>query len=124
MNLSWIQLGSLFMFLAVALGAFGSHLLRGRISDYYLDVYKTGVFYHFIHALGIFVIAWLSSHSADVKVQYAGICFMMGIVLFSGSLYFLSVTEFKWLGAITPLGGLAFLAGWVLLFISKYDLHF
>jgi uncharacterized membrane protein YgdD (TMEM256/DUF423 family) len=124
MNLSWIQLGSLFMFLAVGLGAFGSHLLRGKISDHYLDIYKTGVLYHFLHAIGIFIVAWLSTQSGDPKIQYAGICFMMGIILFSGSLYFLSVTEIKWLGAITPLGGLCFLAGWGLIFTSKYNLPF
>jgi uncharacterized membrane protein YgdD (TMEM256/DUF423 family) len=108
------------MFLGVAMGAFGSHLLRAKLSDHYLEVFKTGVLYHFLHALALFVVAWLSTQSSDPKVQYAGIFFMAGIVLFSGSLYILSITEIKWLGAITPLGGLSFLAGWALLFYSTY----
>ena len=124
MNLTWIQLGSLFMFLGVGLGAFGSHLLRLKLSSENLEIFKTGVFYQFLHAFGLFLIAWLSTQSSDIKVQYAGILFMMGIVLFSGSLYILSITEIKWLGAITPLGGLSFLIGWGLLFYSTYNQAF
>ncbi len=115
----WIKTASALMFLAVALGAFGSHALRGRISDYYLDVYKTAVLYHMIHALGLFVIAWLSSLTSDPKIHYAGVLMMAGIMLFSGSLYLLSVTGIKWLGAITPLGGLSFLSAWVLIVFSR-----
>lgn len=107
------------MFLAVALGAFGSHALRGKITDYYLEVYKTGVLYHFIHALGLFVVAWLTTQSNDPKVNLAGIFFLAGIILFSGSLYALSITGIKWLGAITPLGGISFLVGWLLLMQIK-----
>lgn len=120
-NLNWVQLGSLFMFLGVVLGAFGSHALRPRISEYYFDIYKTGVLYHFIHALALFIVAWLTTQSADPKVHFAGICFILGIFLFSGSLYLLSISEIKWLGAITPLGGLAFLVGWFLLLHAQYD---
>ena len=115
----WIKLGSALMFLAVALGAFGAHALRGKITDAYLEVYKTGVMYHFIHALGIFIVAWLSTVSTDPKISFAGIAFTVGIILFSGSLYLLSTTGTKWLGAITPLGGISFLIGWVFLFLSK-----
>jgi len=119
MNFSWVQIGSVAMFLGVALGAFGAHALRERLTDYYLDVYKTAVLYHFIHGLALFVVAWLSAQQSDPKVQTAGIFFLLGIVLFSGSLYLLSVTQIKWLGAITPLGGLSFLAGWIFLFCAK-----
>ena len=115
----WIKLGSLLMFTAVALGAFGSHAWRGKITDYYLDVYKTAVLYHFIHALGIFVVAWLSTINSDPKITWAGIFFIAGIALFCGSLYILSTTGIKWLGAITPLGGVAFLLGWLFIFLSK-----
>lgn len=115
----WIKIGSLLMFLAVALGAFGAHALKAKLTDYYLDVYNTAVLYHFIHALGLFVVAWLSTQSADPKITGAGIAFIIGIILFSGSLYVLSVTGIKWLGAITPLGGLSFLTGWALLTFSK-----
>ena len=114
----WIRIASLLMFLAVALGAFGSHALRGKLTDHYLEIYKTGVLYHFIHALGLFVVAWLSTQTQNPKVNLAGIFMLTGIVLFSGSLYLLSITGQKWLGAITPLGGLSFLFAWLLLFLS------
>ena len=120
MNLNWIQLGSLYMFLAVVLGAFGSHALKEKISVYALDIYKTGVLYHFIHALGLFIVAWLTTVSSDPKIHYAGLFFMLGVVFFSGSLYLLSVTEMKWLGMVTPLGGIFFLTGWALIFYSQY----
>ena len=71
----WIKLGSLMMFLAVGLGAFGAHALRKKLTGYYLDVYKTAVLYHFIHALGLFVIAWLSTQTQDPKISYAGWAF-------------------------------------------------
>ena len=115
----WIKTASLLMFLAVALGAFGAHALKTHLTEYYLDVYKTGVLYHFIHALGIFIAAWVSFQTQDPKAQYAAFSFLTGILLFSGSLYLLSVSGIKWLGAITPLGGLSFLAGWILLFLVK-----
>jgi len=118
--MNWIQLGSLMMFLAVALGAFGAHALKDKLDSHYLDVYKTAVLYHFIHALALFVIAWLRSQYQDPKIQIAGLFFLAGIILFSGSLYLLSVTPAKWLGAITPLGGLCFLTGWAMLFLGKY----
>jgi len=108
------------MFLGVALGAFGSHALHGKISDHYLEVYKVGVIYHFIHALGLFAVAWLSTVSADPKIAVAGIFFVAGIIFFSGSLYALSITGIKWLGAITPLGGVSFLLGWGILIFSSY----
>ena len=117
----WIKLGSALMFLSVALGAFGAHALRGKLSDHALDVYRSAVLYHMVHALALFAVAWLSAQSADPKIFSAGCCFILGIVLFSGSLYLLSVTGLKWLGAITPLGGLSFLAGWFLIFISKIN---
>ncbi len=107
------------MFLAVSLGAFGAHMLRDKLTEHYLDVYKTAVMYHAIHALGLFVIAWLSIQLQDPKVNLAGIFLLSGIFLFSGSLYLLSTTGIKWLGAITPLGGLSFLIGWGLLLLCK-----
>ena len=116
----WIKIASLLMFLGVALGAFGSHALKDKLTEYYLDVYKTAVTYHFIHALGLFVVAWLSTQFTDPKIHTAGIFLVVGIVLFSGSLYVLSITGIKWLGAITPLGGVSFLTGWVLLILANY----
>lgn len=107
------------MFLGVALGAFGAHALRGKLSAHYMDVYRTAVLYHFIHALGLFVVAWLSTQIQSPKLNLAGIFLLAGIILFSGSLYVLSITGIKSLGAITPFGGLCFLAGWGLLIFIR-----
>lgn len=115
----YFKIASMLMFLGVVLGAFGSHALKGRLSEHYLEVYKTGVLYHFIHALGLFVIAWLSTVSADPKLYWAGFFMVLGVILFSGSLYVLSITGIKWVAAITPLGGLSFLLAWSILFFVK-----
>jgi len=119
MNLSWVQLGSLVMFFGVALGAFGAHALEGKLSEHYMEVYKTAVTYQFVHGIALFIIAYLSGQYNDPKIQLAGIFFLFGILLFSGSLYILSMSGIKWLGAITPLGGLSFLIGWILIFYAK-----
>lgn len=118
-TMHWIKIGSFLMFLGVSLGAFGAHALKAKLSEYSLDIYKTAVLYHFIHALALFVVAWLTMSLHDPKLNLAGIAFTIGIALFSGSLYLLSITGIKWLGAITPLGGVAFLIGWSLLFLIK-----
>ncbi len=115
----WVKTASVLMFIAVMLGAFGSHALRGRITDHYMDVYKTAVLYHMVHALALFAVAWLSTVTRDPKVGLAGIFFCAGIALFSGSLYVFSTTGIKWLGAVTPLGGICFLVGWALLALTK-----
>lgn len=115
----WAKMASVLMLLSVVLGAFGSHALRGKITDYYLEVYKTGVLYHMIHALGLFVVAWLATISQDPKINMAGYFMLAGILLFSGSLYVLSITGVKWFGAITPLGGVAFLVAWSLVLLSR-----
>jgi uncharacterized membrane protein YgdD (TMEM256/DUF423 family) len=117
----WIKIGSLVMFAGVALGAFGSHTLRSRLNDYYIDVYKTAVLYHLIHGLALFVVAWVSQLIPHSKADLSGIFLFAGIVLFSGSLYVLCLTGQKWLGMITPLGGFSFLVGWALLFLTVLD---
>jgi uncharacterized membrane protein YgdD (TMEM256/DUF423 family) len=106
------------MFLAVALGAFGAHALRQRLSPEMLSVFEVGVRYQVYHALALFAVAWVSERNPGGLVQASGWAFTLGIVVFSGSLYLLTATGFKWLGAMTPLGGTAFLAGWVLLFLA------
>jgi len=116
----WVRIASVLMFLAVGLGAFGAHALKSKISDDYLDVYKTAVLYQFIHALGLFVIAWLSTINNDPKITWAGFLMLAGIILFSGSLYVLSLSGLKWLGALTPIGGLCFLAAWISLVLVKF----
>jgi len=112
----WIRLGSILMFLAVGLGAFGAHALRARLSADMLQVFETGVRYHFYHSLALFVVAWLSeSHPSQ-----AGVAFTFGVLVFSGSLYMLSISGVKWWGAVTPIGGLGFLVGWLLLAFGSF----
>ena len=114
----WIRAGSLMMFLAVALGAFGAHGLRDILSEEMKGVYETAVRYQVYHALGLFVVAWISTRAPSRSLDWAGWCFLAGILLFSGSLYALSLTGIKKFGAITPLGGLLFLSGWLVLLFS------
>ena len=103
-------------FLAVALGAFGAHALQARLSAELMATFQTAVQYHFYHALALLGAAVLSAQSpASALPRVSGYLFFAGIVLFSGSLYVLALTGARWLGAVTPLGGLAFLAGWLCL---------
>lgn len=108
-------LGCIAAALAVALGAFGAHGLEGKISAKMLDVWKTGVTYQMFHAGGLFVVALLMGKIQSSLVSAAGWCMVAGIVMFSGSLYALSTTGIKFFGPITPLGGVAFIVGWILL---------
>jgi uncharacterized membrane protein YgdD (TMEM256/DUF423 family) len=100
---------------AVSLGAFGAHQLRGRLDAYSLDVYERAVFYHFMHALGLLLVALLARAGAISPEAGSRIGWLLlaGIVLFSGSLYILAITGARWLGAITPFGGVSFIAAWV-----------
>ncbi|ANN66886.1 DUF423 domain-containing protein [Bordetella bronchialis] len=110
----FVFLGALNMFLAVGAGAFGAHGLRRILTPEMLQVWQTAVTYHIAHALGLLAIAALSPRYASGLWTTAGWLMFAGIILFSGSLYLLSGTGIRWLGAITPLGGTAFLAGWAL----------
>lgn len=115
-------LGSINGFLAVALGAFGAHGLRGRISPEMLEVYKTGVLYHLVHALVLLLVALLAERMTELKImRRAGWLLQAGIVLFSGSLYALAISGVHILGAITPLGGVCFLAGWAMLAVAAFQ---
>lgn len=116
----FMMLGSINMFLAVALGAFGAHMLKTKISADMLAVYQTGVQYHMIHAVGLIAIGLAADRLAQNQtlVNASGWAILIGIILFSGSLYVLSLSGIKVLGAITPFGGVAFLAGWVMLAIA------
>lgn len=106
-------------FLAVAGGAFGAHGLKSRVTPDMLDTYQTGIEYQFYHALGLLVVAiMMQVFQPGLMLKLSGYLFVGGIVVFSGSLYALVLTGTKWLGAITPIGGLAFLAGWVCLTIG------
>lgn len=109
----FITLGALAGLLAVAFGAFGAHALRGRLDDYARDIFETAVQYHFYHSLALLAVGLLAVSVPDSSLlRSGGWLFVIGLFLFSGSLYALSLTGVKWLGAITPLGGLAFIAGW------------
>lgn len=114
--MSWVRLGALFMFLGVVLGAFGAHGLRGVLSEQGKQVYHTAVLYHLVHGLGLLAVGLLATLRPQAPwLRPAGLAFVVGIVVFSGSLYLLAVTDIKKLGMITPFGGLAFLAGWLCL---------
>lgn len=108
-------LAALCMLAGVAAGAFGAHGLKGRIDAQMLGVWQTGVQYHLVHGLGLFAVAWLRArHPRTRLLPAAGWLMFAGIVLFSGSLYALALTGARWLGAITPLGGAAFLLAWAM----------
>ncbi|MEK9721773.1 MAG: DUF423 domain-containing protein [Quisquiliibacterium sp.] len=109
----FILAGALSALIAVGAGAFGAHGLKTRISSEMLQVYDTAVRYQLFHALGLLACAWLASRWPGPMAYAAGWTFILGTVLFSGSLYLLALGAPRWLGAITPLGGLAFIAGWL-----------
>lgn len=112
----FLTLAAALLALAVALGAFGAHALRARLTPELLAVYQTAVQYHFYHALGLALIGLLALHWPESGwLRAAGWSMVGGLILFSGSLYFLSLTGVRALGAITPIGGLAFIAAWLLL---------
>ena len=115
MERTFFTMGALLAGLAVAAGAFGAHALRDRVAPDMLAIFETGVRYQMYHALALLGVAWATARWPDSSAVLAGWCFVAGIVIFSGSLYVLALTGVRWLGAITPLGGLAFLAGWALL---------
>ncbi|MEX3745209.1 MULTISPECIES: DUF423 domain-containing protein [Lysinibacillus] len=117
----FIVTGALHGFLAVALGAFGAHALEGVLDDYGRGVWETAVQYQMFHATALLVVGLLMSSKllGEVKqLNLAGIFFNLGIVFFSGSLYVLAISGIKVLGAVTPIGGVLFLAGWVLIIVS------
>jgi uncharacterized membrane protein YgdD (TMEM256/DUF423 family) len=113
MERGFFVMGSVLALIAVAAGAFGAHALRERLTPDMLQTFEVGARYHRYHALAMIVVAWASTRWPGSAV--AGWFFLAGVVLFSGSLYGLSLTGQRWLGAITPVGGLAFLAGWLVL---------
>jgi uncharacterized membrane protein YgdD (TMEM256/DUF423 family) len=120
MDRTFLLLGAVAAFLAVTLGAFGAHGLRGRLSADMLAVFQTGVQYHMFHALGLILVSAIMGRMSGWLIQTAGWMFVAGIVLFSGSLYVLAMTGITVLGAITPIGGLAFLIGWACLAFAAF----
>lgn len=110
--------GSLSALIAVAAGAFGAHGLRQRLPGDLLAVFETGARYQMYHALALLFVAWAVTHWPSMPVRVAGWLFIGGTVVFSGSLYLLALTGTRWWGAVTPIGGVLFLAGWLSLAIG------
>lgn len=119
----FVMVGSIFGATGVAMGAFGSHLLKSKISASSLDVYKTAISYHLFHALAILLCGVLAARIDSSLLKGAGFSFIVGILLFSGSLYFMTITGNKSLGIITPIGGIALITGWILITASVFKLN-
>ena len=114
----WFATGAVLCGVGVIFGAFGAHGLRDRLSADMLAVFETGVRYHLIHSLALLAVAWASSKWPGFYISAAGWCFLVGIMIFSGSLYILAISGIRWLGAITPIGGLGLIVGWGLLAVG------
>lgn len=115
--MNWSAIGAVFLALAVILGAFGAHALKGRLDAYAIGVWEKAVFYHFIHAMGILLVSILPRTGTFPLAGASLVAWLLaaGILIFSGSLYLLALTGAGTLGAITPIGGLCFIAAWLLL---------
>ena len=114
MDSTWLGIGSVFMFIGVAAGAFGRHALKSRLTPELLETFEIGTRYLLVHALALLIVSLLAARAGSA-VQIAGVLFTAGIVIFSGSLYALALTGARWMGAITPIGGILLLAGWLAL---------
>lgn len=121
-GIAWIRVSGAAGMLAVILGAFGAHGLEGWLSAEMMEVYEIGVRYHFYHALAMLAVS-LAMMTMDIERAGNRACFawVAGIAIFSGSLYLLAVTGMKWLGMITPIGGVAFIVGWAFLLLARID---
>ena len=121
MERKWIAIGSVLGGLAVALGAFGAHSLRDVLTPSALETFETGVRYQFYHAVAIILAGLVLGRDPSAKLaNAAGWLFMIGVAIFSGSLYLLTITGMRWLGAITPIGGVAFIVGWACLGLAAW----
>jgi len=115
--MNWTATAAIMLALAVSIGAFGAHGLQGRLDAYSLGIYEKAVLYHFIHALGMLAVPLLVQAGliSSAAGKWTGWLLLAGIVLFSGSLYLLAITGVRTLGAVTPFGGVSFIAAWVTL---------
>lgn len=118
MDRLFFGVGALSALVSVAAGAFGAHALRSRLTPELLAVFETAARYQMYHALGLLAVAWATSRWPGALPVWAGWLFVAGTVLFSGSLYILSLTGIRWWGAVTPFGGVAFLIGWMCLVLT------
>ena len=116
---SIITAGAVLLVFAVVFGAFGAHIVQDRLTPDRFEVYKTGVEYHFYHALGLLLLGVIMMKMPGNRwLVWSGYSLMAGILIFSGSLYVLTLTDTGWLGAVTPLGGVAFILGWIFLAVG------
>jgi uncharacterized membrane protein YgdD (TMEM256/DUF423 family) len=118
--MNWTAAGAIALALAVGIGAFGAHGLQGKLDAYSMTIYERAVFYHFFHTLGLLIVTALMASGKLPHSSGAWVCGLLlaGIVLFSGSLYALALTGERMLGAVTPIGGISFIAAWVILAIT------
>lgn len=122
MQRKWMMMGAVLTMLSVAIGAFGAHMLKESIGADSIAVYETGVQYHMIHAIGLLIIGLTAGQlGPSTKLKWAARLLFIGIIVFSGSLYVLSISGIKILGAITPIGGVAFIVGWLLLAMDVWQ---
>ncbi len=122
MSKQFVIVGAAFGFFGVALGAFGAHALKQRLEPDLFDIFEVGVRYHMYHALAIIAVGLAAAQWPGSMIHVAGWLFAVGIAIFSGSLYVLAITGTKWFGAITPIGGIAFLAGWLMVVYHVWKL--
>jgi uncharacterized membrane protein YgdD (TMEM256/DUF423 family) len=118
MKLNWFAVGAIAGAIGVALGAFGAHALKSRVTEDLLSVFEIGVRYQMYHALALFAVAWAAGRWPGNWINAAGWLFIAGILVFSGSLYLMTLSGARWLGAVTPVGGLCFILGWIALAVA------
>lgn len=127
MHKGYLKAAAILGVLSVAIGAFAAHTLKGAISDYALEIFETAVKYQFYHVFALLAVGIIYKEFPNNLIKWSGRLFIAGIILFSGSLYILSaikasmLTSYDWIGAITPLGGLCFILGWIFLFLGISD---
>ena len=116
----WLMIGAIGAALAVSTGAFGAHILEPIVSESVFITYQKAVRYQMYHSIGLIFVALISSQTPTKAVNIAGWCFLIGMVTFSGSLYLIVFSGFSWFGAITPIGGVLFIVGWISLAFSGF----
>ncbi len=122
MGRMFLMFGAIGALLAVGMGAFGAHGLKEIVSPELMVVYHTGVDYHFYHSLGLLIVGCLLRQSPQLtRLHWTGYLFIVGAVIFSGSLYVLAISGVKWWGAVTPIGGIAFVIGWGIMILALYN---
>jgi len=121
MNSKWLIVGAVNGLIAVGAGAFGAHVLKTRLDADAMNAFDVGVRYQMYHALALLAVAWMCHAKPSRAATGAGVCMFLGIILFTGSLFGLSLLGWRWLGPVTPLGGVSFMVGWLLLAIAAMN---